>query len=64
MQKSAFLTAEQDIKAATLEVREARWWYLRPGDPGYGTPLWKYLGFPSERAWLDHLEDWVWAGRR
>lgn len=42
-----------DEREAWLQVRESRWWHLRPGEQGYDQPLHAYLGF-TEQAWRMH----------
>lgn len=45
---------DDDVKGLRLRLREAQWWALRPGEPGYGTPLHEYLGFFNESEWRDY----------
>ena len=47
------VTPEEDVRVNHLAHKEAQWWALWPGEPGYGTPLHQYLGF-TEQAWLDY----------
>jgi hypothetical protein len=44
---------DEEVKGLRLAVKEAQWWALWPGDPGYGTPLHEYLGF-TEPEWRDY----------
>lgn len=44
---------DEDVSRLKLRVKEAQWWTLRPGEPGYGTPLHEYLGF-TEDEWRDY----------
>lgn len=46
------LSTDDDVKGMRLRLKEAQWWALWPGEPGYGTPLHEYLGF-TETEWLD-----------
>lgn len=32
-----------------IEIREAIWWNLRPGEPGADQPLHAFLGFTEEQ---------------
>ena len=46
-------TLPQQIDPADeLEIREAMWWNLQPGEPGYDQELREYLGF-TEQEWLE-----------
>lgn len=44
---------EEDMAKAELAAREARWWRLGPGEPGYGQTLHEYLGF-TEQQWREY----------
>lgn len=33
-----------------INIREAVWWHLSPGQIGYNQPIWAYCGF-TEEAW-------------
>lgn len=47
------LGLDGDIRRAELLLKEARWWGLEPGEPGYGVPLHEYLGF-TWAAWREY----------
>lgn len=47
------LSPDEDAKETHLAHKEALWWALWPGEPGYGTPLHEYLGF-TEQAWREY----------
>lgn len=47
-------TPTQDLTEAQIAAREARWWYLSPGDEGWDQPLHAYLGF-TEEQWRARL---------
>lgn len=34
-----------------VEILEATWWQLFPGQVGYNQPLWAYCGFASQELW-------------
>lgn len=53
---NALIAPETDLADAKIDAREAEWWYLLPGEEGFGTPLWSWLGFPSEHTWRQYLE--------
>ena len=42
-----------DLAQSEIQAREARWWYLEPGEPGYDMPLHAYLGM-DERTWREY----------
>ncbi len=44
---------DADVSQLQLRLKEAQWWALWPGEPGYGTPLHEYLGF-TEQGWRDY----------
>lgn len=48
-----------DLHEHDIAAREARWWHLRPGEPGYDQPLHAYLGF-TEQQW--HQRRWEGVG--
>ena len=43
----------RDLAGVDIQAREARWWYLEPGEPGYDQPLHTYLGM-DERTWREY----------
>lgn len=47
------LSTDDDVTRLKLRLKEAQWWALYPGQPGYGTPLHEYLGF-TETQWRDY----------
>lgn len=52
-------------KRDELEIREAIWWNLSPGEIGYNQPLEEFLGV-SEREWrfykLTGIKPAPWGG--
>lgn len=44
---------EREQKDLHLQAQESRWWFLEPGEEGYGVPLHEYLGF-TESAWREY----------
>lgn len=48
--KRLTVTPTQDQADAEIEAKEARWWYLFPGEDGWDVPLHAYLGF-TEAQW-------------
>lgn len=42
--------ADEADPSGELEAKEAAWWHLWPGEPGYTQPLHEYLGM-TEQEW-------------
>lgn len=42
-----------------VDIREAMWWQLGPGEVGYSQPIWAYCGF-TEDEWRLRCMDRGW----